>query len=462
MDSYDFIVIGGGMAGYSGAIRAARLGARTALIENRELGGTCLNRGCIPTKSLIASVEAMEKARKGALFGFQTGDVKADFAGMMQRKNLVVRRLVSGVEQLVTGNGIELISGRGELVAADSVKVAEAGGGERVLKSRRILLAMGSEPLRRPAFHIDGKNVLTSDEALRLESVPQSLLIIGAGAIGAEFARLFHSCGASVILAEMENQVLPGMDARLAQVLAAKMRKNGIDVRTGSPLREIRVLPEGVTSVFENGTTVQTEKVLVSTGRAPNSGGMGLEQTGITVRKGFIQTDSRMETSAPGVYAAGDVAGKWLLAYTAVMEGVAAAGNALGRESVPDYAALPLTVFSDPEIACVGLSEKQAREKGMETSVGRFLFAASGKALAMDETEGYVSIVADKKSGEVLGGQIAGPQASNLIQEIVLAVRLRLKAKDLAGTLHSHPTLAECIMEAANDVAGESIHKLRK
>jgi dihydrolipoamide dehydrogenase len=450
------------MAGYSGAIRAARLGARVALVENRELGGTCLNRGCIPTKSLIASVEAMEKARKGGLFGFQAEGIGPDFARMVERKNEVVKRLVLGVEQLVRGNGIEWVAGKGELVSKDTVKVSAPDGSEKLLKSPRILLATGSEPLRRPAFGIDGVNVLTSDEALQLRTVPKSLLIIGAGAVGVEYARLFRSCGAGIIVAEMESQVLPGMDARLAQVLSAKMKKNGIDVRTGSPLVEIRVAPGMVTSVFENGTAVQTEKVLVSTGRSPNSKGMGLEQAGIETEGGFIRTNDKLETSIPGIYAAGDVAGKWLLAYTAVMEGVAAAENAMGRERRVEYRAVPVTVFSDPEIACVGLTEKQARENGMETSVGRFLFAALGKALALDETEGYVSIVADKKTGEVLGGQIAGPQASNLIQEIVLAVRLRLKAADLAETLHSHPTLVEALMEAACDVNGEAIHKLRK
>jgi dihydrolipoamide dehydrogenase len=450
------------MAGYSGAIRAARLGARVVLIENRELGGTCLNRGCIPTKSLIASVEAMEKAGKGALFGFHAEGVRPDLTRMMQRKNEIVKRLVLGVEQLIRGNGIELVFGKGELVSADTVRATASDGKERIFKSPKILLATGSEPLRRPAFGIDGKNVLTSDEALQLESAPKSLLIIGAGAIGVEYARLFRSCGAGVILAETEGQVLPGMDARLAQVLSAKMKKSGIDVRTGSPLREIRVTPGVVTSVFENGASVQTEKVLVSTGRSPNSRGMGLEPIGIETEGGFVQTDSRMETSVPGIYAAGDLAGKWLLAYTAVQEGVTAAGSAMGRESRMDYSAVPLTVFSDPEIACVGLTEKLARERGMETSVGRFLFAANGKALALDETEGYVSIVAEKNSGEVLGGQIAGPGASNLIQEIVLAVRLHLKAKDLADTLHSHPTLVEAVMEAASDVTGEAIHKVRK
>ncbi|HEX9934944.1 MAG TPA: dihydrolipoyl dehydrogenase [bacterium] len=462
MEQYDFIAIGSGMAGYSGAIRAAQMGARVALVEHRELGGTCLNRGCIPTKALIASVEAMEKASKGAEFGFHAGDVRPDFAVMMERKRRVAARLVQGVEQLIRGHRIVLIRGKGELLSADTVRAAAQDGDEKILKAPKILLAMGSEPARRPAFGIDGKTVLTSDEALELESPPRSLLIVGAGAIGSEYARFFHACGTEVIMVEMENQVLPGLDLRLAQALSARMRKNGIDVRVGSAIQEIRVRPDGAESALANGTTIRTEKVLVSTGRTPNSAGMGLESAGVQVENGFVRTDSRMGTSVPGLFAAGDLAGKRLLAYTAAKEGVTAAENALGRESSMDYRVVPVTVFSDPEIACVGLTEKEALSQGREIASGLFPFAANGKALAMDETDGFVCIVSDRQNGELLGGQIAGPHASDLIHEIALGVGMRIRVKEMASILHSHPTFSEALMEAALDVSGEAIHRIRR
>lgn len=462
MEPFDIAILGGGTGGYTAAIRAAHLGARTVLIENRELGGTCLNRGCIPTKSIIASIEAMEHAKKGGVFGFRAEGVEPDLRRLMDRKKQVVSRLVKGVEQLLKGNRVDVVFGRGELISENEIRAVEPDGRERTIRARRIVLAAGSEPARLPRFRMDGKSVLTSDEALKMESVPRSLLIVGAGAIGVEFARIFHSLGSKVVVAEMENQVLPGMDGRLAQVLSSKMRKNGIDVKTGSAIQDLRTEDGGVLAAFCNGETVRTEKVLVSIGRMPNSTGIGLEKVGVATEKGFVRTDSKMATSVPGLYAVGDLAGKWLLAYTAAQEGIAAAENALGRNKDMDYRCVPVTVFSDPEIASVGLSEKEALEKGIDVAVGRFLFAANGKALVLDETDGFVSVVADKKTGEMLGGQIAGPRASDLIAEMALAVGMHLRAGDLARTLHSHPTLAEAVSEAAHDVTGESVQKLRK
>lgn len=462
MEPFDIAVLGGGTGGYTAAIRAAQLGARVALIENRELGGTCLNRGCIPTKSLIASCEAMELAKKGNVFGFQSESVRPDLRKMTERKQQVVSRLVKGVEQLLKGNRVELLAGWGELISADTVRVAQRDGNETEIHAKKIILATGSEPARRPEFRIDGKTVFTSDEALEIQAIPESILIVGAGAIGAEFARIFHSLGSKVILIEMENQVLPGMDARLAQVLSAKMRRMGIEVKTGKAIQEIQVQNNTTLSVLSGGETVQTEKVLVSIGRTPNSSGIGLEKIGVATEKGFVRINDKMETSVPGVYAVGDLAGKWLLAYTAAQEGVTAVENALGRNSFMDYGTVPLTIFSDPEVACVGFAEREAIEKGIESSVGRFQFAGNGKAVVMDETDGFVSIVADRKTGEVIGGQIAGPRASDLIAELALAIRLRMKVKDISDTLHSHPTLAEAVAEAAHDACGQSIHRMRK
>jgi dihydrolipoamide dehydrogenase len=290
------------------------------------------------------------------------------------------------------------------------------------------------------------------------------VLIVGAGAVGAEFARVFASLGSRTTIVEMMSQVLPGMDGRVAQTLAAAMGRRGIQLRTGAAVRSVVVRDGKCVTELADGRTEESEKVLVCAGRAPNSAGLGLEALGVGAQgdRGFIRTDDSGRTGLPGLYAAGDVAGKWLLAYTAAREGVRAVEHALGRELPADDGVVPLTVFSDPEVACVGLSEKEASDKGIETRTGRFQMAALGKAAASGETEGFVALVADAATERLLGGQVVGPHASELIAEIALAVRLGATAGDLAGTLHSHPTLAEAVCEAAHDVRGESIHKMRR
>ena len=461
-NGYDLVVLGAGTAGYTAAIRAAQLGARAALVESREVGGTCLNRGCIPTKALIGSLEAMEKAGKSSTFGFSAYDVAPDLPRMMDRKNRVVSQTVLGVEKLLQGNGVHLLRGKGVLDSARRARVVLSDGGEILLDAKAVLVATGSEPARPGIFPFDGKHVMTSDDVLQMRDIPQSILIVGAGAIGVEFARIFRSLGAEVSLVEMMDQVLPGMDARSAQTLSASMRRRGVQIVTKTAVERMEVGPGGVVATLSDGNTVRTEKALVSTGRVPNSKGIGLEAAGVETRRGFVLTDEAGRTNVPDVYAAGDVAGKWLLAYTAAREGARAAEHALGKGVAGDDPVVPLTVFSDPEVACVGLTEKEASEKGMDVRVGRFFFAALGKAAAIDETEGFVALVADKASDRLVGGQVVGPHASDLIAEIALAIRLHASARDVATTLHSHPTLAEAVMEAAYDVHGEAIHKMRK
>jgi dihydrolipoamide dehydrogenase len=461
-NGYDFVVLGAGTAGYTAAIRAARLGARTALVEWREVGGTCLNRGCIPTKALIGSIEAMEKAAKSSTFGFSASGVAPDLTGMLDRKNRIVSQTVLGVEKLLQGNGVRLLRGKGVLDSGRRVRVIQADGGEILLDAKAVLVATGSEPARPGRFPFDGKRVMTSDDALRMTDIPESILIVGAGAIGVEFARIFRSLGAEVTLVEMMDQVLPGMDARSAQALSASMRKRGVRIMTRNAVENMEAGTGGVVAALTDGNAVRTEKALVAAGRVPNSSGIGLEAAGVETRRGFVITDESGRTNVPGVYAAGDVAGRWLLAYTAAREGARAAEHALGRTVGGDDPVVPLTVFSDPEVACVGLSEKEAIDKGMDARTGRFYFAALGKAAAIDETEGFVALVEDRTSGRLVGGQIVGPHASDLIAEITLAIRLKASATDVAATLHSHPTLAEAVMEAACDVTGDSIHKLRK
>jgi dihydrolipoamide dehydrogenase len=462
LDEHDIVVLGAGTGGYTAAIRAAQLGANAALIEFREVGGTCLNRGCIPTKALIGSLEAMEKAGRSQTFGFSAGSVAPDLPGMMDRKRRIVSQTVQGVEKLLAGNGVRLIRGRGVLESERRVRVALPDGGEIRLGAKAILVATGSEPARPKIFPFDGNRVMTSDDILRAEDVPKSLLIVGAGAVGVEYARIFRSLGSEVVLIEMMDQVLPGADARIAQTLSSSMRRKGIRILTKTPVEKMEITADGVTAALAGGETVRTERALVSIGRVPNTAGIGLEEAGVRMRGGFVVADESGRTSVPGVYAAGDVAGKRMLAYTAAAEGMRAVEHALGRPVPAADSVVPLTVFSDPEAAWVGLTEKEAAEKGMEVRVGRFFFAALGKAAAIGETEGFAALVAEKSSDRLVGGQVVGPHASDLIAEITLAVRLRATAGDVAATLHSHPTLAEAVMEAAHDAHGESIHKMRK
>jgi dihydrolipoamide dehydrogenase len=463
LEEHDIVVLGAGTGGYTAAIRAARLGANTALIESREVGGTCLNRGCIPTKALIGSLEAMEKAGRSEAFGFSAAAVAPNLAAMMDRKRRVVAQTVQGVEKLLAGNGVRLIRGKGILESNNRVRVELQDGGEIGLGAKAVLVATGSEPARPKIFPFDGKRVMTSDDILQAEDIPESLLIVGAGAVGVEWARIFRSLGSEVVLIEMMDQVLPGADARIAQTLSSSMRRKGIRVLTKTRVEKMEITADGVTATLTGGETVSAARALVSIGRVPNTGGIGLEAAGVGTRAGgFIDADGAGRTCVPGIYAAGDVAGRWMLAYTAAAEGLRAVEHALGLEIPAGGEVVPLTVFSDPEAAWVGLTEREAAEKGMEVRVGRFFFAALGKAAAIGETEGFAALVADKATDRILGGQVVGPHASDLIAEITLAVRLRATAGDVASTLHSHPTLAEAVMEAAHDVHGESVHKTRK
>ncbi len=463
VETFDILVLGSGTAGYSAALAAARLGASVAVVENREIGGTCLNRGCIPTKALIGSLEAFEKAKRASSFGFSAGTPVPDWPAMQARKKRIVGQLVGGVEKLLSGSGVRLMRGRAGLDGPLTVLVRDAEGGEaRLAASKAVIVATGSEPARPAIFPFDGVHVITSDEALELEAVPESLLVVGAGAVGVEFGRVFASLGTRVVIVEMADRILPGMDSRAGQTLAAAMGRRGVRIHTGVAVRSVFVRNGRCVTELADGRAEETEKVLVCAGRTPNSAGLGLEAAGVTLERGFIRADEYGRTSAAGLYAAGDVAGKWLLAYTAAREGIRAAEHAMGRPLPPNDGTVPVTIFSDPEVASVGLTGKEAEDRGIETKTGRFLMAALGKAAAAGETEGFVALVADAATERILGGQVVGPHASELIAEIALAVRLGLTAGDVAGTLHSHPTLAEAVCEAAHDVRGECLHKLRR
>ncbi len=459
MREYDIVVVGAGPGGYVAAIRAAQLGAKTALVERDRIGGTCLNWGCIPTKALYYSAKALEGAKHASDFGVTAGEISFDLAKAVERKDGVVKKLVGGIEQLLKGNKVEVIKGNGYLESAGKVRVANDGSTETIA-ARSIILATGSEPAMIPAFNIDRKNVLTSTEMLDLKKVPESLLIIGGGVMGCEFATLFSAFGSRVMIVELLPSILATEDKMVSRVIGKRFKEAGVNVLTDVQVEAVTPEDGCVKTRLKDGREFMTEKVMVAIGRSFNSSGIGLDALGVNIEKGRIAVDERMETNVKGVYAIGDVTGKMLLAHVASTQGIVAVNAALGKDARMDYSVIPAGIFTDPEIASVGLREKDAAEKGIEVRVGRFPYAASGKALGMGETEGFVQIVADPGTDKVLGCSIVGAHATDLIGEAALAMKAGVTVKDLAGTIHAHPTLPELVMEAAEDVHGIAIHKM--
>lgn len=462
MREFDIVVVGGGPGGYVAAIRAAQLGCNVALVEKDKVGGTCLNRGCIPTKALYYSAKTLLAARHAPEFGVNVGDVSFDMSRAVERKDGVVSKLVGGVEQLLKGNKVDLIPGTGYVEGPGKVRVT-SGGETEVLGSKNIILATGSEPAMIPAFNIDKENVITSTEALDLKKVPESILIIGGGVMGCEFATIFSAFGSSVTIVELLPSILSLEDKQVSRVVAKRFKDTGISVLTEVTVESVDVVGEGrVKTKLADGREFITEKVLVTIGRSFNSTGLGLEEAGVKVEKAKIVVDDRMETSTKGIYAIGDVTGKWLLAHVASMQGVVAANNACGKTMTMDYSVIPAGVFTDPEIASVGLNERVAKDKGIDYSIGRFPYAASGKALGMGETDGFVQLLADPGTDKVLGCSIVGAHATDLVQEVAMAMKAGATVGDITETIHAHPTLPELVMEAAEDLHGMAIHKISR
>ena len=459
MREFDIVIIGAGPGGYVAAIRAAQLGARVAIVEKDKVGGTCLNRGCIPTKSLYYSAKALTNARHAGDFGVELGEIRFNIGIAMDRKDDVVKKLVGGVEQLLKGNGVEVLRGDGFIESAGKVTLKKTEGAETI-GCKSIIVATGSEPAMIPAFNIDGKNVITSTEALALRKVPESILIIGGGVMGCEFATLFLAFGSKVMIVELLPTILSNEDKMVSRVILKRYKDTGVNVLTEVSVEEVRAVENGVKTRLKDGREFLTEKVLVTIGRSFNSSRIGLENAGVTLDRGRITVNEKMETNVKGIYAIGDVTGKMLLAHVASVQGIVAVSNALGKSKSMDYSAVPAGTFTDPEIGSVGLKEKDAAEKGIPVAVGRFPYAASGKALGMGETDGFVQIVADPSTDRVLGCSIVGAHATDLLSEVTLAVRIGAKVEDIVETIHAHPTLPEITLEAAEDVHGMAIHKI--
>jgi len=462
-NSYDVVVIGAGPGGYVAAIRAAQLGMKTACVEaSDKLGGVCNNWGCIPTKALLESAHYARKITGLGDFGIQVGDVKLDLGTAAKRARKVADQGSKGVAYLFKKNGVEHVKGWGRLAGQGKV-VVTGGDGERTLQAKHIIIATGSRPRDLPILKIDGERVWSSDHALYPEKVPGSIAIIGAGAIGMEFADIYNSFGAKVTIIEAMERVLPLEDKDSSATVEKAYRKRGIEVLTGARLEKADVGKDGVKLTVQpakgDAQQIEAEVVLVAVGRAPNVQDIGLEQVGVKVERGAIVVDDYLQTNVPGVYAIGDVARPPLLAHKASHEGIVVVERIAGDEHARvDYANIPSVTYCYPEVASVGMTEDAARKAGYDVEVGVFPWSANGRARTAGETEGFVKIVRDKRYSELLGAHIVGPQASELIAEFVLGRHLESTAEEMERAMHPHPTLSEAIAEAALASLGRALH----
>jgi dihydrolipoamide dehydrogenase len=453
-------VLGSGPGGYVAAIKAAQLNAEVTVIEDTEVGGTCLNWGCIPTKAMLASTELLSKSRELDKFGIELkGEIVPNLVKIIERKNKVVSTQVKGIRGLFKSWGVTLIEGRGVLTSAGEIEVKTKDGNSVKVDADAIIIATGSRPAQIPIFPFDGRTILSSTEALELTEIPKSLLIVGAGVIGCEFACLYRELGTEVTIAEMLPRAVATEDHEISELLERELKKKKISLITGIKVEKVQIKDDGVHAFLSDGKELVAEKVLVAIGRTYNSDHLGLEALGILKGgRGEILVNNRMETNVPGVYAVGDVTGGLLLAHMASKEGIVAAKNIMGIDTAINYNVVPAAIFTSPEIASVGLREHQAAEKGLRYRTGHFQFRGLGKAHAIGEIAGFVKLIAEESSDKLIGAHIIGPHASDLIHEAALAIKAGLTAREVADTIHAHPTLAEGVMEAAEDLHGEAIH----
>ncbi|MBI3597086.1 MAG: dihydrolipoyl dehydrogenase [Nitrospirae bacterium] len=459
-------VIGAGPGGYVAAIRAAQLGARVSLVEEQEVGGTCLNKGCIPSKALIFNAEVVELLKRAEEFGVRViSEPTYDVTRMLERKQRIVQTQVRGIHALLKSWGVALIKGRGRLIGPRAVEVADAGGTVQRVETDRVILATGSKPIKPPIFPFDGDRVITSEEALEPRVLPKSLLIVGAGVEGCEFGFLYQALGVSVTMVEMKNRPLATEDEEISSLVQREMNKRGIKLHLAVRVEKAAIESTQVVVTLSDGQTIAVDRILVSIGRRMNTEGLGLEEAGVVLgKRGEILVDDRMETRAPGVYAIGDAVGRIMLAHVASAEGKIAAANAVAgdRGHSMNYAIVPAGIFTLPEIGTVGLKEWEAVEQGLKIRIGRYPFRALGRAHTMDEIVGMVKVITEQESDRILGVHILGPHASDMIHEAAIAMRLGAKVSDIAEMIHAHPTLPEAMMEAAEDVHGSAIHLTRR
>ncbi len=461
-ERFDVAILGGGPGGYVAAIRAGQLGLKTALIEKEKVGGTCLHWGCIPTKALLESAEVLMLARRAGEFGVRVSEASLDLKAAMERKDRVVKKNLMGTESLLKKNKVVTLKGEGRLLAKDRIEITDAVGGTTEIAAGAVVLATGSRVGSLPMVPVDGHIVLSSDDILSLDRVPESLLVIGAGAVGVEFASIYHSFGSKVILIEKEARLVPLEDVEISEVLKRSFTRQGMEIHVGASIQNVRVEGEQAWSEVEVDGKIQrihTERVLMAVGRKPRTDGIGLETVGIAMERGFVRVDEYMETNVQGIYAIGDIVPTQALAHVASHEGIVAVEKIAGKAPHPvNYQAIPNCTYCHPQIASVGMTEAQARASGRAVRVGKFPFLANSKAGILGEGDGFVKAVADATTGELLGVHIIGVLATEQIAESVVARHFEATALELAHVVHAHPTLAEATMEAMLATDGRSIH----
>ena len=460
--TYDVTIIGAGPGGYVAAIRAAQLGLKVALVEKEHLGGVCLNWGCIPTKALLRNAEVVSLLGRGKEFGFTVTGLDVDFGAAVDRSRKVSERLVKGIAALMRKNSVEVVEGSGVLQSPHTVEVTLNGGGARTLETRNVIIATGGQARSIPSITPDGERVLTYREAIVLRDLPRSAVVIGAGPIGLEFAHVWSTYGAAITVVEMLPHALPLEDAEISAEIERAFKRRKVRLLTSTRVQGVEATAGSVrvhVASDQGEQVLEAERALVAIGVRPNSENLGLEAIGVQTERGNVIVDAAMRTNVPGVYAIGDVTGKLALAHVASAQGLVAAETIAGVETVTlDYEMLPRCTYCQPQVASFGLTEAQATERGHQVKVGRFPFQANGKALGLGDYEGFVKIVADAASGEILGAHLVGPEVTELLPELVLARHWELTPEEIARTVHAHPTLSEALMEAAHGVFGKAIH----
>ena len=466
---YEAIVIGGGPGGYAAAIRLGQLGVKTVCVEKENWGGICLNWGCIPSKALIAAANLYQKTQHAGKMGIHFSDVKVNVKEMQAWKDGIVKKLTSGVHGLIKGNKADAIIGTAKFLSKDSVEVVGADGKKTQLKATKaIVIATGTSVIQIPGFETDGKTIITAREAVSLPEVPKHLAIVGGGVIGMELGMVYQKLGSKVTVVEMQDQILTGVDKDLVRVVNKEFTKgeNPADVLLKSKAKSIKVSKGQATLVVETPDgekTIEADKVLMAIGFKPNTQGLDIEKAGVKLdERGHVKVDGRFRTNVPSIYGIGDVCGAPYLAHKANKEGEIAAEVIAGHNSEKDWRGMPAAIFTHPEIATVGISETQAKAEGRKIKIGKFPFAASGRAMAVSETDGFVKVIVDEKDNELLGVGIVGPEASDLIGEAAVALEMCAYAEDVALTVHPHPTLSEGVMEGFKHAIGEAIHIMNK
>jgi dihydrolipoamide dehydrogenase len=465
-------ILGAGPGGYVAAIRAAQLGARVTVIEQQALGGVCLNWGCIPSKTLLSIIDLGERLKQARELGLVLSEPAGyDLARMVARKNKVVAGLVKGIATLFKAWNVEVVTGRGELVDNKTIAITDATGATSEVKADAVVIATGSSWPQLPQFPIDGKRIITSKEALDLETVPQRMVILGAGVEGCECATLFSGLGTVVTLVELQPRVLPLEDDEVSVLIERELKRRSVDVKTGTTIQTVEHRADGLALTLTDGARIESDTLLVSIGRGFQSKGIGLERIGVALGpRGEVLVNERMETNVPGIYAIGDVVGKAMLAHVASAQGKVAVEHILGHDSAINYNVIPAGIFTLPEVGRVGLTERQARERAQlrgdnpdqAVKVGRFRYLALGKAQATGEITGLFKIIADAMTGKILGAHLVGSHAADLVHEVALAMQVGATASQVARMIHAHPTLAEGIMEACEDLEALAIHQVRK